>query len=99
MGSSCVWNSFKTAAQTEALCIDKVPKHSCLYVQVPIPAHLKFWGLDSGVRHSIGGADYASVRAGAFMGLRMMVQRKAERGPEPLGESLLSQSSVFLGLG
>ena len=40
-----------------------------------------------GVRHSIGGADYASVRAGAFMGLRMMTQQKAEEGPEPLGQS------------
>ena len=71
-------------------------------MQVPIPAHLKFWGLDSGVRHSIGGADYASVRAGAFMGLRMMVQRKAERGPEPLGEEPAVTeplSSAFLGLG
>ena len=54
--------------------------------EVPIPPHLKFWGLDSGVRHSIGGADYSSVRAGAFMGFKMMVQRKAEEGPEPLGQ-------------
>ncbi|KAL3147999.1 hypothetical protein ABBQ38_014294 [Trebouxia sp. C0009 RCD-2024] len=57
--------------------------------EVPIPPHLKFWGLDSGVRHSIGGADYASVRAGAFMGLRIMNQLQAEQGLEPLGNGYL----------
>ncbi|KAL0052129.1 hypothetical protein WJX82_008344 [Trebouxia sp. C0006] len=57
--------------------------------EVPIPSHLKFWGLDSGVRHSIGGADYGSVRAGAFMGLRIMTQQKTTEGPEPLGNGYL----------
>jgi len=33
-----------------------------------LPAGLAFWGVDSGLRHSVGGADYGSVRAGAFMG-------------------------------
>ncbi|KAA6425950.1 MAG: Arabinose kinase isoform 1 [Trebouxia sp. A1-2] len=41
------------------------------------------------VRHSIGGADYTSVRAGAFMGLRVMTQQKAAEGPEPLGNGYL----------
>ncbi|KAI3437298.1 uncharacterized protein J3R85_005551 [Psidium guajava] len=35
---------------------------------VEIPRHVRFWGIDSGIRHSIGGADYGSVRIGAFMG-------------------------------
>ena len=39
---------------------------------VPIPPHMKFWGIDSGIRHSVGGADYGSVRVGAFIGRRMM---------------------------
>lgn len=43
-------------------------------------------GVSAGVRHSIGGADYGSVRAGAFMGLRIMTQLQADRGPEPLGQ-------------
>ena len=38
---------------------------------VGIPGHLRFWGVDSGVRHSVGGSDYGSVRVGAFMGLRI----------------------------
>ncbi|GFZ15519.1 arabinose kinase [Actinidia rufa] len=39
---------------------------------VDIPNHIRFWGIDSGIRHSIGGADYGSVRVGAFMGLKMV---------------------------
>ena len=39
---------------------------------VTIPADLEFWGLDSGVKHSVGGSDYRSVRTGAFMAQRIM---------------------------
>ncbi|KAA8528210.1 hypothetical protein F0562_035539 [Nyssa sinensis] len=39
---------------------------------VDIPSHIRFWGIDSGIRHSIGGADYGSVRVGAFMGRKMI---------------------------
>lgn len=39
---------------------------------VDIPKEVTFWGIDSGVRHSVSGADYSSVRIGAFMGYRMI---------------------------
>jgi L-arabinokinase len=39
---------------------------------VAIPDGLAVWGIDSGIRHSVSGADYGSVRVGAFMGYRMM---------------------------
>ncbi|KAB1204464.1 L-arabinokinase [Morella rubra] len=39
---------------------------------VEIPSHIRVWGIDSGIRHSVGGADYGSVRIGAFMGLKMI---------------------------
>ena len=39
---------------------------------IAIPDEIGFWGLDSGVRHSVSGADYGSVRAGAFMGYRIL---------------------------
>jgi galactokinase len=42
--------------------------------QVPIPEDLSIWGLDSGVRHSVGGSDYGAVRAGAYMGYRMIAE-------------------------
>ncbi|XP_031475091.1 L-arabinokinase-like isoform X1 [Nymphaea colorata] len=43
---------------------------------VNIPTHICFWGIDSGIRHSIGGADYGSVRIGAFMG-RTIIKSEA----------------------
>jgi galactokinase len=41
---------------------------------VTIPDDITFWGLDSGVRHQVTGADYGSVRVGAFMGYRMIAE-------------------------
>jgi L-arabinokinase len=39
---------------------------------ISIPAEVSFWGLDSGVSHAVTGADYGSVRIGAFMGYRII---------------------------
>ncbi len=39
---------------------------------VEIPNDLAFWGIDSGIRHSVGAGDYGSVRTGAFMGYRII---------------------------
>jgi len=36
------------------------------------PEDLGIWGIDSGERHAVSGADYSSVRIGAFMGYRML---------------------------
>ncbi|XP_042495779.1 L-arabinokinase-like [Macadamia integrifolia] len=51
---------------------------------VDIPPHVRFWGIDSGIRHSVGGTDYGSVRIGAFMGRKMI---------KSMASSLLSPSS------
>jgi L-arabinokinase len=37
-----------------------------------LPSELEVWGVDSGVRHSVGGFDYTTVRTAAFMGYRMI---------------------------
>ena len=39
---------------------------------IKLPEDLAVWGLDSGVRHSIGAGDYGSVRAGTFLGYRII---------------------------
>jgi len=39
---------------------------------VPLPDDLTVWGIDSGERHVVSGSDYSSVRAAAFMGLRIL---------------------------
>jgi len=41
---------------------------------VRIPENISFCGIDSGVRHSVSGADYTSVRVGAFMGYRIITE-------------------------
>ncbi|KZV49017.1 L-arabinokinase-like [Dorcoceras hygrometricum] len=45
---------------------------------VEIPPHIRFWGIDSGIRHSVGGADYGSVRIGAFMGRKIIKSMATE---------------------
>ncbi len=42
---------------------------------VPLPPSIGFWGIDSGIRHSVSGSDYTSVRTGAFMGYRMIAEQ------------------------
>lgn len=39
---------------------------------VTLPPNVEVWGIDSGIRHAVAGADYGSVRAGAFMGYRVI---------------------------
>lgn len=48
-----------------------------------IPSHICFWGIDSGMQHSVGGSDYSVVRAGAFMGLKIassLAHRESQEG-------------------
>jgi L-arabinokinase len=37
-----------------------------------LPGNLRVWGIDSGIRHAVTGADYDAVRVGAFMGYRIL---------------------------
>ena len=41
---------------------------------ISVPEEIRFWGLDSGVRHAVTGADYGSVRCAAFMGYRIIAE-------------------------
>jgi galactokinase len=45
-----------------------------LQASVPLPGDLAVWGIDSGERHTVGGSDYETVRAGAFIGLRILAE-------------------------
>jgi L-arabinokinase len=40
----------------------------------PIAPGLAIWGIDSGLRHQVGGADYTEVRVAAFMGYTMIAR-------------------------
>jgi len=43
-----------------------------LQPSVAVSDDIEVWGIDSGERHAVGGSDYGAVRAGAFMGLRIL---------------------------
>jgi galactokinase len=45
-----------------------------LQESVVLPEEVEVWGIDSGIRHAVTGADYGSVRIGAFMGYRIMAE-------------------------
>ncbi|MBT6630166.1 MAG: GHMP kinase [Gemmatimonadetes bacterium] len=48
-----------------------------------LPDDLTVWGIDSGIRHAVSGADYGSVRTGAFMGLQILRQvANVQAGPQ-----------------
>lgn len=42
---------------------------------VPLPRNLSVWGVDSGLRHAVSGADYGTVRVAAFMGYRLLLSQ------------------------
>ncbi|HKI34363.1 MAG TPA: galactose-1-phosphate uridylyltransferase [Gemmataceae bacterium] len=48
-----------------------------------LPPGLDFWGIDSGIRHAVSGSDYTAVRAGAFMGYRIIADLAGLRPLDP----------------
>ena len=57
------------AAAGAALSAGGVPGHASR-----CPTALGVWGIDSGIRHAVTGADYGAVRVGAFMGYRILAE-------------------------
>jgi galactokinase len=45
-----------------------------LQPRVAIPTQLGIWGIDSGIRHQVSGADYTEVRVAAFMGYTIIAK-------------------------
>lgn len=63
---------------------------------IQLPEDLAVWGLDSGMRHSIGGGDYGSVRAGTFMGYRIIAEL-AGLDVQQLGDRVVIQDPRWNG--
>lgn len=54
-------------------CILPVVCQPCLICPlVQLPAELRCWGVDSGVRHQVSGHEYEAARAAAFMGYKLI---------------------------
>ncbi|AQK66875.1 L-arabinokinase [Zea mays] len=62
---------------------------------VSIPTHIRFWGLDSGIRHSVGGGDYGSVRVGTYMGRKMIKCTASDLVSESLTSGSPAQSDCY----
>jgi galactokinase len=45
---------------------------------ITLPRRLRLRGIDSGIRHSVGGGDYGAVRAAAFAGLQIISALRPE---------------------
>jgi galactokinase len=73
VGAPCGVMDQMTAASGEQ---DRLLKLLCqpadVQGTVEVPHEIAFWGIDSGVRHSVSGSDYTSVRVSAFMGYRII---------------------------
>lgn len=75
VGAPCGVMDQMTAACGEAhQLLSLVCQPAELRGSIKLPDELAVWGLDSGTRHSIGAGDYGSVRAGAFMGYRIIAE-------------------------
>ena len=75
VGAPCGVMDQMTAACGEANhLLSLVCQPAELRGSIKLPDELAVWGLDSGTRHSIGAGDYGSVRAGTFMGYRIIAE-------------------------
>lgn len=73
VGAPCgVMDQMSSVCGEENRLMALVCRPAELQPTVDIPNDIAFWGIDSGVRHAVVGADYGSVRVGAFMGYRII---------------------------
>jgi L-arabinokinase len=57
---------------------------------IPVPPAIGFWGIDSGVSHSVAGAEYVSARIGAFMGYRVIADLEGLPFSGPAADGIVS---------
>ena len=72
-GAPCgVMDQLTSACGEQDKLLELLCRPAELLGTLSLPEDLGIWGIDSGVRHSIGAADYGTVRTAAFIGLRMI---------------------------
>ena len=73
VGAPCgIMDQMTSALGKESQLLALLCQPARLQQFVQIPDEITFWGIDSGIRHSVSGNDYTSVRVGAFMGQRII---------------------------
>jgi L-arabinokinase len=64
---------------------------------VVLPEGLSVFGIDSGLRHTVGGAEYRRVRVAAFMGYRILAERLGARVVETAPGRVLLEDDPLAG--
>jgi len=75
VGAPCgVMDQMTAACGEENRLLELLCQPAELKGTIRLPDELEIWGVDSGIRHSVGGADYRTVRTAAFMGYRIIAE-------------------------
>jgi galactokinase len=70
-GAPCgIMDQMTSACGQENELLELLCQPDRLQGTLALPDELNVWGIDSGVRHSVTGSDYGTVRTAAFMGYR-----------------------------
>jgi galactokinase len=81
VGAPCgVMDQMTAACGTEGRLLALLCQPAELREPVALPDDVALYGIDSGLRHAVTGADYTSVRVAAFMGHRLLMDA-ASLGP------------------
>lgn len=88
VGAACgVMDQMTAACGLEGELLALLCQPAELRPSITLPHEVEIFGIDSGVRHSVQGSDYTSVRVGAFMGARILADRAGiaggDRSPDP----------------
>jgi len=72
-GAPCgIMDQMTSACGEENRLLELLCQPDILKGTLSLPDELELWGIDSGVRHSVSGSDYGTVRTAAFMGYRII---------------------------
>lgn len=75
VGAPCgVMDQMVSACGSENELVEILCQPAELRGTIRLPDELEIWGIDSDIRHSVAGADYATVRTAASMGYRIIAE-------------------------
>ncbi len=88
VGAPCgVMDQMTSSCGNEGELLSLLCQPAELLPALRVPPGLALWGIDSGLRHEVSGADYGEVRVAAFMGYRWLADARglAARATERAG--------------
>jgi galactokinase len=77
VGAPCgVMDQMTSSCGREGQLLALLCQPAQLEPSLAVPPGLALWGIDSGLRHEVSGADYTEVRVAAFMGYRWIAEER-----------------------